>query len=64
MLWIRSKVDAIPLSSEVNLIKVRAALARHRGDRAEEAAILRGGMELVEDRTKDDCMQRLDLAAD
>ncbi len=64
MLDIRAAVEDIPLPSEVNLFKVRAALARQRGDHKRETEILKDGVSLVEQRDPDEWMRRLDLVSE
>lgn len=55
---------AIPLSSQINLVRVRAALARRRGDTAAEVAVLKEGLALLERQARQDWMRRLDLTND
>lgn len=58
---IYAAADQIPLSSEINFIKLRAALAEKRGDSEQEIALLRDGVDLLHERVPDDWMRRLDL---
>ncbi|MCF2872040.1 CHAT domain-containing protein [Octadecabacter sp. G9-8] len=63
MVEIRQAVDAIPLPSETSLFKARAALAALRGDHAQEAAILRDGLDWIDQNDPDEWMHKLDLVA-
>lgn len=61
---IHSAIGEVPLSSEVNAVRVRAALAKRQGDVARQLEILQDGLALLEARVPDDWMRRLDLAND
>lgn len=63
MVEIRQAVDAIPLPGETSLYKARAALAALRGDHAQEAEILREGVDWVDQNEPDEWMHKLDLVA-
>lgn len=60
---IRAGVAAVPLDGDVSLVKIRAALARHRGDFAAEATLLRRAIEDLAREQPDDLLPRLSLAA-
>ncbi|MDU8929923.1 CHAT domain-containing protein [Alisedimentitalea sp. MJ-SS2] len=64
MLNIREAAGATTLSNEINLVRVRAALERRRGDRTREAAIFKTGVTLLEEQVPEDWMRRLDLVSD
>jgi CHAT domain-containing protein len=64
MFEIHEAFDGTTLSGEINLVRVQAALANWRGDLAEQVAILRTGVELIETQAPEDWMRRLDLASD
>lgn len=61
---IHSAIGEVPLSSEVNAVRVRAALAKRQGDVARQSEILQDGLARLEARVPDDWMRRLDLAND
>ena len=62
MLDIRGSVDSVPIASESSLVIVRAALARARGAFAEEADILRQGLDWIEQNDPEEWLHKLDLA--
>ena len=64
MIGIRATADGIPLSSEINLFRVRAALAGRRQDHDAQLAIFREGLAFLEQNAADAWMRRLDLATD
>jgi len=61
---IHNAIGEVPLSSEVNAVRVRAALAKRQGDVARQSEILQDGLACLEARVPDDWMRRLDLAND
>lgn len=61
---IHREIGDVPLSSEVNAVRVQAALAKCRGDAALQLEILQDGLARLEARVPDDWMRRLDLAND
>jgi CHAT domain-containing protein len=63
MVEIRQQVETVPLASETNLAIIRAALAGQRGDYAQEAAILKDGMDWITRNDPDEWIHKLDLAA-
>ena len=61
---IRDAAKGTTLSSELNLLRVRAALAKQRGDSAEQAKILRDGVARLEELAPKNWPYRFDLAND
>lgn len=61
---IHNAIGEVPLSSEVNAVRVRATLAKRQGDVARQSEIFQDGLARLEARVPDDWMRRLDLAND
>lgn len=61
MMDIHNASPDIPLSSELNLVRVRATLEFKRQDWSAGIAILQHGISMLENRVPDDWMRRLDL---
>lgn len=64
MVELRGAVDKVPMSAESSLFKVRAALARERGDHGRAMAILQKGVDWFARHDPDEWRHRLDLLSD
>jgi tetratricopeptide (TPR) repeat protein len=60
---IRAAVSSVPVASESSLVIAQASLARARGDFAQEAEILRQGLDLIERTDPEEWLHKLDLAS-